>query len=149
MKAAVIRCFSIFDTQKARKIGHKREQKTTKEIKTLHRFKNLKSLGVKPVPVQVRLAAPKKALISQFCGLRAYFFAMKKADRFVTVCHFIIYSSSFFILKISLIIPDMTFGLFTTTTFISITSRNVIVYIIQRSKNRLLNMTAQQANIRF
>ena len=42
MKAAVIRCFSIFDTQKARKIGHKREQKTTKEIKTLHRFKNLK-----------------------------------------------------------------------------------------------------------
>ena len=44
MKAAVIRCFSIFDTQKARKIGHKREQKTTKEIKTLHRFKNLKTL---------------------------------------------------------------------------------------------------------
>lgn len=60
LKAAVIRCFSIFDTQKARKIGHKREQKTTKEIKTLHRFKNLKSLGVKPVPVQVRLAAPLK-----------------------------------------------------------------------------------------
>lgn len=43
MKAAVIRCFSIFDTQKARKIGHKREQKTTKEIKTLHRFKNFDS----------------------------------------------------------------------------------------------------------
>jgi len=58
LKAAVIRCFSIFDTQKARKIGHKREQKTTKEIKVLHRFKNLKSLGSNTVPVQVRLAAP-------------------------------------------------------------------------------------------
>ena len=44
------------------------------------------------------------------------------------------YSSSFLILKISLIKPDMTFGLFTTTTFISITSRIVIVYIIQKSK---------------
>jgi len=63
LKAAVIRCFSIFDTQKARKIGHKREQKTTKEIKTLHRFKNLKSLDSDIVPVQVRLAAPKKVRI--------------------------------------------------------------------------------------
>jgi len=62
LKAAVIRCFSIFDTQKARKIGHKRKQKTTKEIKTLHRFKNLKSLGVKSVPVQVRSAAPKRGM---------------------------------------------------------------------------------------
>ena len=74
MKAAVIRCFSIFDTQKARKIGHKREQKTTKEIKTLHRFKNLKSLGVKPVPVQVRLAAPEIIVKSGFLEVRFYFF---------------------------------------------------------------------------
>ena len=58
LKAAVIRCFSISDTQKTRKIGHKRKQKTTKEIKMLHPFKILKSLGVTSVPVQVRSAAP-------------------------------------------------------------------------------------------
>ena len=59
LEADVIRCFSTFDAQKARKIGQKRERKTTKEIKALQQFTNLKSLGVKPVPVQVRLAAPE------------------------------------------------------------------------------------------
>ena len=72
LKAAVIRCFSIFDTQKARKIGYKREQKTTKEIKTLHRFKNLKSLGSDTVPVQVRSAAPS------LCDEKEYM--QKKSD---------------------------------------------------------------------
>jgi len=79
LKAAVIRCFSIFDTQKARKIGHKREQKTTKEIKTLHRFKNLKSLGSNIVPVQVRLAAPTEKS-SLYGGLFLFYVSFKTAN---------------------------------------------------------------------
>lgn len=81
LKAAVIRCFSIFDTQKARKIGQKRERTTTKEIKALQRFTNLKSLGVKPVPVQVRLAAPEIIVKLGFFKVRFYFFVRLSANQ--------------------------------------------------------------------
>ena len=58
-------CNSVFFNfwySKSSKNRAQKGQKTTKEIKTLHRFKNLKSLGVTSVPVQVRLAAPPGAV---------------------------------------------------------------------------------------
>ncbi len=51
-----------FDAQKLEKSGKKGNEKTTKEIKALQQFTNLKSLGVKSVPVQVRSAAPKRGM---------------------------------------------------------------------------------------
>ena len=149
MKAAVIRCFSIFDTQKARKIGHKREQKTTKEIKTLHRFKNLKSLGIKPVPVQVRLAAPEKSSYIAVLRSKGLFFCHKNGRPFRDSLPF--YHLFFFLFYLENKPHYPRYDLWTLNNY------NFHKYYLPKCyslyyskiKNRLLNMTAQQANIRF